>query len=192
MFLVNWIYSALNALGLYNKNAKILFLGLDNAGKTTLMHMLKDERLVTLQPTQMPTSEELQIAGVNFKAFDLGGHEIARKVWKDYYAKVDAIVYLVDAADRERFPESYRELQGLLSDDGLAGVPFLILGNKIDLPYAVGEDELRHSLGLATQTTGKGKVALDANTRPIEVYMCSVARRMGYGDGFRWMSQYIK
>jgi len=192
MFLVNWIYSALNALGLYNKNAKILFLGLDNAGKTTLMHMLKDERLVTLQPTQMPTSEELQIAGVNFKAFDLGGHEIARKVWKDYYAKVDAIVYLVDAADRERFPESQRELAGLLSDDGLAGVPFLILGNKIDLPYAVAEDELRHSLGLSSHTTGKGKVVLDPNSRPIEVFMCSVAKRMGYGDGFRWMSQYIK
>lgn len=192
MFLVNWIYSALNALGLYNKNAKILFLGLDNAGKTTLMHMLKDERLVTLQPTQMPTSEELQIAGVNFKAFDLGGHEIARKVWKDYYAKVDAIVYLVDAADRDRFPESQRELIGLLSDDGLAGVPFLVLGNKIDLPYAVGEEELRHSLGLAAHTTGKGKVALDPNTRAIEVYMCSVAKRMGYGDGFKWMSQYIK
>jgi GTPase SAR1 family protein len=46
-------------------------------------------------------------------------------------------VYLVDAADRERFPESMRELNGLLSDDGLAAVPFLVLGNKIDLPYAV-------------------------------------------------------
>jgi 50S ribosomal subunit-associated GTPase HflX len=53
-------------------------------------------------------------------------------------AQVDAIVYLVDAADRERFPESQRELAGLLSDDGLAGVPFLVLGNKIDLPYAGG------------------------------------------------------
>lgn len=53
-----------------------------------------------------------------------------------FVPQVDAIVYLVDAADRERFPESQRELAGLLSDDGLSGVPFLVLGNKIDLPYA--------------------------------------------------------
>lgn len=106
--------------------------------------------------------------------------------------QVDAIVYLVDALDRERFAESKKELDSLLSDDSLSQVPVLVLGNKIDIPYAVSEDELRYSLGLA-MTTGKGTVNLgDSNIRPIEVFMCSIVRKMGYGEGFKWMTQYIK
>uniref|UniRef100_A0A6N2KVL1 GTP-binding protein SAR1A n=1 Tax=Salix viminalis TaxID=40686 RepID=A0A6N2KVL1_SALVM len=152
----------------------------------------QDLRLVQHQPTQYPTSEELSIGNINFKAFDLGGHQIARRVWKDYYAKVDAVVYLVDAYERERLAESKQELDALLADEALA-TSFPCFSNKIDIPYAASEEELRYNLGLVNFTTGKGKVNLeDSNVRPLEVFMCSIVRKMGYGEGFRWLSQYIK
>lgn len=71
--------------------------------------------------------------------------------------------------------------QALLETDELRNVPFLILGNKIDLPTAVSEQDLRQALGLM-QTTGKGS-AVSKEVRPIEVFMCTIANRMGYKEG---------
>ena len=185
MFFLDWWYSALASLGLYHKNAKILFLGLDNAGKTTLLLMLKENRVQVHVPTLHPCSDEFIIGNIKFKTFDVGGHETARRLWRAYFATVDGVVYLVDAIDRGRFPEAKKELDALLTSEELQDVPFLVLGNKIDMPTAASKEELKYALGLM-DTYGN-----DIEVRPIELYMCSVTRRMGYSDGFKWLSQFL-
>lgn len=180
----------LQSIGLANKSAKILLLGLDNAGKTTLLHMLRDNKMVQHKPTRNPTSEEFVMDRISLRTYDLGGHKEARKLWKEYFQSVDAIVYIVDAADQSRLEESKIELDALLCDPELETVPFLILGNKVDAPGALSEPMFRQGLNLV-ETSGKGSVQVAQTTRPMEVFMCSIADREGYQPAFKWLGQYL-
>ena len=79
----------------------------------------------------------------------------------------------------------------LLSTDQLASTPFLILGNKIDIPRAASDGELKSALGLM-ETTGRDvtHIPKDSGVRPIEVFMCSIIKKVGYAEGFRWLTNF--
>ncbi|EAR98989.1 ADP-ribosylation factor(Arf)/Arf-like (Arl) small GTPase family protein (macronuclear) [Tetrahymena thermophila SB210] len=192
MFIFDFFKNMLGYLGLYKKNGKILFLGLDNAGKTTLLRRLKDGRLVQHDPTLGSHTEELVLGNIRFKAFDLGGHEAVRKTWKNYFASIDGIVYLVDSSDRARFEESKIEFNKIIQTKELEKVPIVILGNKIDIQGAASEDELRINFGLANSSQIGIEKITEIDGRPIELFMCSVSKKIGYADGFQWLSKFLK
>lgn len=185
MGLVDWLYGLLNMLGLYKKRGRVVFLGLDNAGKTTLMHILVTGELGVHNPTVHPTSEELDIGGVHFTAFDLGGHEQARRVWADYTDTVDAVIFMLDASDRERASEARNALDNLLVYGGTTGVPFLVLGNKTDIGGAMSEQEVRHFFGIKTEA------AVEEGATPIALHMCSLLQNEGYAAGFKWIAGFL-
>merc|ERR1719188_662891 len=118
------------------------------------------------------------IKNIRFRTYDLGGQETARRIWKDYFATVDGIIFLVDSADRTRFQEAKEELTRLLEDQALANVPFVVLGNKIDIPTAASEDELRGVLGLYSHMTyGREVRKNDSGVRPVELFMVSEVKK---------------
>lgn len=152
--------------------------------------MLRDDKIIIHEPTRHPQNEELTIGNVKFNTHDLGGHAAARRLWKNYFAAVDGIVFLVDTTDHKRLPEAREELASLLTTEELGKTPFLILGNKVDAKDACSEQQLKESLGLEN-TTGKKAGKLAEGVQPIEVFMCSVVKRAGYAEGFRWLAEYL-
>eukprot|EP01125_Pyxidicula_operculata_P021463 TRINITY_DN8276_c1_g1_i1.p1 TRINITY_DN8276_c1_g1~~TRINITY_DN8276_c1_g1_i1.p1 ORF type:complete len:184 (-),score=16.94 TRINITY_DN8276_c1_g1_i1:69-620(-) len=180
---VNWICDYV--LDYYrwftNRSMKVVFLGLDCAGKTTLLHIMKYGSLHQCYPTRKPTMEEVVMSNVTLKAFDLGGNSGERVLWKDYIVAVDAIVFIVDAADNERLDEASKVLGSTLRQEEVAKKPVLIFGNKIDRPTAVSEQQLRDTLNLSAFP--------EIN---MHLQMCSIMKRVGLKQGFDWLIQNCK
>ena len=198
---LDWIKGWLYDWGLLYKDAKFVILGLDDSGKTTLLNLLKTGRIGVFKPTQKPKVEELVMGSLKIRAWDLGGHEVAREAWEKHYTDADAIVYLVDAANRKRLKESRDELARLMTNHCLRHTPICILANKIDIKGVVDESKFRKKMGLI-HTTGKFGVQKrnyadetegisQQPLRPIEVFMCSILKKQGIHEAFKWLSQLL-
>ncbi|XP_029450322.1 ADP-ribosylation factor-like [Rhinatrema bivittatum] len=137
-------------MGFYGLNARILLLGLDAAGKTTIIYKLKLNETVTTIPTIGFNVETVEpIKNVTFTVWDVGGQQKIRILWKHYFTNTDGLVFVVDSADSERFIEAKSELKAILDNDEMKGVPYVVLANKQDLPGARSPHELVEELGLS-------------------------------------------
>lgn len=125
---------------------QVLLLGLDKAGKSSVLARLCGEEVRGLLPTRGFSIRTLAIEGraqPAFKVWDVGGGYDVRRYWSAYYHKAHAIVFVVDATDRRRLQEISEALQALLDDPALLRIPFLLLANKQDLPNALQAHEAR-------------------------------------------------
>ena len=131
--------------------ARLLMLGLDAAGKTTVLFRFKLGETVTTCPTIGFNVESVKYKGLDLTMWDVGGQKLLRRLWRHYYANVTALIYIVDSSDVERLPEANEELAHLLSQDELRECPLLVYANKQDLPNAVAPDDLIKHLSLDQQ-----------------------------------------
>ncbi len=153
--LFNWFVNLLYEYGFYQKSGNLLFLGIDDSGKTTLLHLLKTNKLIQPDPSMHPSVEEMTLGRIKFTTYDLGGHVQVRKVWKEYMPIVDGIVFMIDSNMRARFNEVKAELDALLDDEYIQHCPIVVLGNKIDKFNAASEEEILNFFNLKSKVTGK-------------------------------------
>lgn len=130
------------------RELRILVLGLDNAGKTTIVKKLKGEDVHTISPTLGFDISTMQFGDYRLNFWDVGGQQTIRAYWRNYFEQTDGILWVVDSADVNRLSDCRYELEKLLDEERLAGATLLILANKQDLPDALPVDKIADALGL--------------------------------------------
>ncbi|XP_078491848.1 uncharacterized protein LOC104266462 [Ciona intestinalis] len=131
------------------RKSRILILGPDSAGKTTLLYRLKTGRTVTTIPTIGFNVESIQIKRTQLTLWDVGGQDKLRTLWKHYFIGVSILAFVVDSSDRDRIEEANEALQGVLMDPLLDSCAILIYANKQDMEGAMSTNEITEKLGLS-------------------------------------------
>merc|ERR1712130_512782 len=131
------------------KEMRILMVGLDAAGKTTILYKLKLGEIVTTIPTIGFNVETVEYKNISFTVWDVGGQDKIRPLWRHYYQNTQGLIFVVDSNDRDRIPEANEELSKMLAEDELRDAILLVFANKQDLPNAAPVAELQDKLGLS-------------------------------------------
>jgi small GTP-binding protein len=131
-----------------NRETRCLMLGLDAAGKTTVLYRLKIGEVITTIPTIGFNVETIEYKGFNMNVWDVGGQNRIRDLWRHYYHNTQGLIFVVDSNDVSRMDEAREVLQNLLEADELRDAVLLVYANKQDLPNAIKPQELAERLKL--------------------------------------------
>ena len=174
-----WVSTFWDRLFATQQEMRLVIVGLDAAGKTTIMFKMQLDEYVKVAPTVGFNTEDVKIKNVNIKVFDLSGQVKMRKVWSYYYSNIEGIIFVVDASHTERIHEAREELHNLLSNQEALNLPLLIFGNKQDLPEALRMDQLCEQLGIEE---------ILKKTHQIAVMESSAVQDIGLAEGFEWIA----
>ncbi|KAI9914642.1 hypothetical protein PsorP6_007477 [Peronosclerospora sorghi] len=163
-----------------NRESRIMIIGLDGAGKTTFLYKIKLGELVNTIPTIGFNVEVFEYKNIKFTAWDIGGQEKIRSLWKHYLYNNDAVIFVVDASDIERIDEAKEALHLIFEAEELSDTKLLVYANKQDQPNALSGDELRVRLELSELTKN-----------PTYVQPCIATTGEGLYEGLDWLSKAI-
>ncbi|KAL5279857.1 ARF4 family protein [Megaselia abdita] len=164
----------------YKRNVRILMVGLDAAGKTTILYQLKLGEVVSTMPTIGFTVETVRFKNLLFNVWDIGGQDKIRPLWKYYYKNSEGLIFVVDCSDRDRIDQARKELSLVLREEEMKYVPLLVFANKQDLPNTLSATNLALELQLNESSVNSW-------------YIQSTCALSGQGlfEGLDWLSQEI-
>lgn len=159
------------------KQMRILMVGLDAAGKTTILYKIKLGEIVTTIPTIGFNVETVEYKNICFTVWDVGGQDKIRLLWRHYFQNTQGLIYVVDSNDRERIAEAERELSNMLKEDELRDAVLLVFANKQDLPNAMSAAEVTDKLGLNSLSSRRWYIQSTCATQGLGLY-----------EGLDWLS----
>jgi len=164
-----------------SREMRILILGLDGAGKTTLLYRLQVGEVVTTIPTIGFNVEQVTYKNLKFQVWDLGGQTSIRPYWRCYYSNTDAVIYVVDSADRDRVGISKQELVSMLEEEELKNAILVVLANKQDIEGAMSVTEVHQALGLEA-----------LKNRTFQIFKASATKGEGLDESMEWLSNALQ
>jgi len=170
------VYSYFRSL-IGQRELRILILGLDGAGKTTILYRLQVGEVVTTIPTIGFNVEQVTHKNLKFQMWDLGGQTSIRPYWRCYYSNTDAIIYVVDSADKDRVGISKQELVSMLEEEELKNAVLMILANKQDIPDCLSLADVHKALGLE-----------NIRNRTFQIFKTSATKGEGLDASMEWLA----